>query len=59
MEKTMAINVKMVGTDITRDVVSGMTQDKKRGHVAIWLEVLKDVSRQWEQAELGRVHYQA
>ena len=53
MEKTMAMNGKMVGTDITRDVVRGMAQDKKRGHVAIWLEVLRVAHRQWTEAEHG------
>ena len=56
MEKTMAMNVKMIGTDDAREVVKGMAQERKRGHVAIWREILKDVRSQWTEAEHGRSH---
>ena len=50
MEKTMTMNVKMVGTEKVKDMV----QSRKRNHVAIWREILKDVRRQCEEAEHGR-----
>lgn len=56
METTMAVNVKMVGNDDTKEVVSRMVQGRKRRHVAIWLEILKDVRSQWTEAEYGRSH---
>ena len=59
MEKTMVVSGKVVETRDTRKSEKEMARSSKQGHVAIWLEVLKDVSRQWELAELGRVHYQA
>jgi len=46
MEKTMTMNVKLVGTD--------KAKARKRDHVAIWREILKDVRRQCEEAEHGR-----
>jgi hypothetical protein len=54
METTMVVNVKMVGSDDTKEVVSSKFQGRKRGHVAIWLEILKDVRSQWTEAEHGR-----
>ncbi len=52
MEKTMTMNVKMVGTEKVKDMVQG----RKRNHVAIWREILKDVRSQCEEAEHGRFH---
>ena len=56
MGKTMAVNVKMFGNDNTKEVVRSMTQDRKRGHAAIWQEILKDVRIQWTEAEHGKLH---
>ena len=35
METTMTVNAGMVRTDDTKEMVRSMTQDRKRGHVAI------------------------
>ncbi len=51
MEKTMEMNIRILGTDNGREEVRGMAQGRKRGHVAIWLEILRDVRTQWVQAE--------
>ncbi len=56
MEKTMAMNERTVGIENTKEVVKEMARDMKRGHVAIWLEILRDVRGQWEEAEHGRFH---
>ncbi len=53
METTMTVNAEMVGTDDTKEMVRSMTQDRKRGHVAIWQEILSDVRKQWTEAEYG------
>ena len=45
MEKTMAMNAKMV---------KRVAQSNRRGHVAIWLEVLRVAHRQWTEAEHGK-----
>jgi hypothetical protein len=52
MEKTMTMNVKMVGTEKVKDMVQG----RKRNHVTIWREILRDVRSQCEEAEHGRFH---
>ena len=56
METTMTVNVEMVRNDDTKEVMRSMTQDRKRGHVAIWQEILKDVRSQWTEAEYGKLH---
>ena len=53
MEKTMAVNVKMAGSDESRNVMKSMAQGRKRGHVTIWQDILRDVRSQWTQAEHG------
>ena len=53
METTMTVNVEIVGIDDTKKVVRSMTQDRKRGHVAIWQEIFRDVRKQWTEAEYG------
>ena len=50
MEKTMVVNLEMVGKEDTKESV----KNRKRNHVATWLEVLKDVHKQSTEAELGR-----
>ncbi len=45
MEKTIAVNAKMV---------KRVAQSNRRGHVAIWLEVLRVAHRQWTEAEHGK-----
>ena len=59
MEKTMAMNERMVGIENTKEVVKEMARDRKRGHVAIWLEILRDTRDRWEEAEHGRFHRSA
>ncbi len=54
MEKTMTMNAKMVGSSEANEGMKSMAQGKKRGHVAIWMEILRDVHSQWAQAEHGR-----
>jgi hypothetical protein len=54
METTMTVNVETVRNDNPKEVVKSMTQDWKRGHAAIWQEILKDVRNQWTEAEHGR-----
>ena len=56
MEKTMTMNERMIGTDNTKEVVKEIARNTKRNHVAIWLEILKDVRSQWTEAENGRAH---
>jgi L-rhamnose mutarotase len=56
METTMTVNVEIVGIDDTKKVVRSMTQDRKRGHVAIWQEILRDARIQWIEAEHGKLH---
>ena len=56
MEKTMTMNERMVGIEDTREVVKEVARNTKRNHVAIWLEILKDVRNQWTEAENGRTH---
>ena len=56
MEKTMVMNEMMVGTEDTRKMVKEIARNTKRNHVAIWLEVLNDVRKQWEEAENGSAH---
>jgi hypothetical protein len=48
MEKTMTMNVAIVGFE------KEMVQDRKRSHLTIWSEILRDVRSQWEEAEYGR-----
>jgi L-rhamnose mutarotase len=48
MENTMAINMEIVGTDNTKDMV--------RSHVAIWQEILRDVRTQTAEAEYGKLY---
>jgi hypothetical protein len=50
MEKTMTMNVKVVGFDKEK----GMVQDRKRDHLTIWREIFRDARSQWEEAEYGR-----
>jgi len=50
MEKTMTMNVEIVGFEKETEMV----QDRKRSHVTIWSEILRDVRSQWEEAEYGR-----
>ena len=52
MEKIMAVNEKMFGAND----VSRMVKDKTRRHVAIWLEIFRDVRSQWTEAEHGKSH---
>jgi len=56
METTMTVNVETVRNDHPKEVVKSMTQDRKRGHAAIWQEILKDVRSQWTEAEYGALH---
>ena len=56
MEKTMTMNERMIGTDNTKEVVKEIARNTKQNHVAIWLEILKDVRNQWTEAENGRAH---
>jgi len=48
MEKTMTMNVEVVGFE------KEMVQGRKRSHLSIWSEILRDVRSQWEEAENGR-----
>jgi hypothetical protein len=52
MEKTMTMNVKVVGSEETRSRIQGT----KRSHVTIWNEIFRDVRSQWVQAEQGTLH---
>jgi L-rhamnose mutarotase len=56
METTMTVNVEMVRDDDTIEVMKSMTQDRKRGHVAIWQEILRDVRTQTAEAEYGKLY---
>jgi hypothetical protein len=52
MEKTMTMNVKVVGSEETRSKV----QSTKRSHVTIWREIFRDVRSQWVRAEHGTLY---
>ena len=54
MEKTMTVNGRIAETRDTRKSEMGKVDGRKRSHVAIWLEILRDVSSHWEEAEHGR-----
>ena len=56
MEKTMTMNEQIVRTENRKGVVKEMSRNKTKGHLAIWLEILRDVRNQWEEAEHDRYH---
>lgn len=50
MEKIMAVNFENAKERETKE----KAQTRKAGHLAVLLEVFKDVRRQWSEAEYGR-----
>ena len=54
MEKTMVVSGKSVASRSQKGSGMEMVRGRKRSHIAIWLEIFRDVSSQWKEAEHGR-----
>ena len=57
MEKTAINEARLMGSDVLKGALERVAEKRRQDHVRIWREILRDVRRQWVEAERNDTRY--